>query len=316
MRNRWGPVFIFLAGQLLFSSLICGCQHKPLYKDTQVMLGTYVEVVSGDKAAGKIAFTEIKRIEALLSKYDPASEISRLNKLRVLTVSPETLYIIEKAKYFWEESLGAFDITVGPLLDLWGFPDKRYRLPDNSEIEEALKLVGSDKIIIDKEKNVVELKIPAMKLDLGAIAKGYAVDCAIKRLKESGIKNCLINAGGDIYCLGDKYGEPWKVAVQDPRKPGLLDNLELKDAAVATSGDYAQYFIKDNKRYSHILNPKTGYPASSGVASVTVIARDCLTSDALATAIFVLGKERGEALAKKFPEVKVKIIEERNLSHN
>jgi thiamine biosynthesis lipoprotein len=158
---------------------------------------------------------------------------------------------------------------------------------------------------------MVELKIPGMKLDLGAIAKGYAVDCAIKRLKGQGIKSCLISAGGQIYCLGTNSGKPWRVAVKDPRNPGLLEKLELKDAAVATSGDYAQYFIKDNKRYSHIMNPKTGCPSESGVASVTVIAPDGLTADALSTAIFVLGKEKGQALANRFPGVKVKIIEER-----
>jgi thiamine biosynthesis lipoprotein len=274
------------------------------------MLGTYVEVVSGERSAGKIAFSEIKRIEKLLSKYDPASELSELNNSGRLKVNPDTLYIIERAKYFWEKSDGAFDITVAPLMDLWGFTDKKYRKPTQTEVERVLGVVGSDKIIIDKEKSVVELKIPAMKLDLGAIAKGYAVDCAIKRIKGNGIKNCLINAGGDIYCLGDSYGVPWKVAVQDPRKSGLLDNLELKDAAVATSGDYAQYFIKDNKRYSHIMNPRTGYPSDSGVVSVTVIAPDCLTADALATAIFVLGKEKGEALALGFTGVRVKIIDE------
>jgi thiamine biosynthesis lipoprotein len=310
MSNRFSPGPLILFGGLFLLNLISGCGQKPLYSDTRVMLGTYVEVVCEDKSAAPLAFAEIKRIEGLLSKYNPDSEISRLNNLGRLAVNPGTFYIIERAKYFWEASSGAFDITVAPLMDLWGFTDKKYRRPGNLEIEGILRLIGSDKIILDKNKNVVELKIPGMKLDLGAIAKGYAVDCAIKRLREAGIKNCLINAGGQIYCLGTKSGKPWKVAIKDPRSPGLLDKLELEDTAVATSGDYMQYFTKGKTRYSHIMDPRRGYPADSGVASVTVIAPDGLTADALSTAIFVLGKEKGLELAAKFPKVTVKIITE------
>jgi len=286
-----------------------GCQKAPLYRNTRVMLGTFVEVVSDESSASEIVFSEIKRIEGLLNKYDPQSEISRLNRYGSLAVSPETLYIIEKAKYFWQASSGAFDITVGPLLDLWGFSDKKYRKPTQAEVNRALRLVGSDKIILDKNNNSVKLKLPGMKLDLGAIAKGYAVDCAVKRLRGQGIKNCLINAGGDIYCLGDNSGKPWRVAVQDPRKRGPLGNLKLENVAVATSGDYAQYFIKDKRRYSHIINPKTGYPADSGVTSATAVASDCLTSDALVTIIVVLGKQGAEKLLDQFPDVKTWIIE-------
>ncbi len=288
--------------------LLCGCQGRQLYKDSRVMMGTFVEVTSPDARATGIVFLEVKRIENLLSKYQEDSEVSRLNKAGKLTVSPDTLYIIERAKEFWQATDGAFDITVAPLVELWGFTDKKYCLPRGEEIKNTLKLVGSDKIILHPENNMIEFKTLGMKIDLGAIAKGYAVDCAIKKLKKAGVKSCLINAGGQIHCLGDKLGQPWKVAIQDPCKQGFIGYLELKDKAVATSGDYEQYFIKDNKRYAHIFNPKTGYPAESNVISVTVIAPDGLTADTLATSIFVLGKEKGLELAKKFPNVEVKII--------
>ena len=155
---------------------------------------------------------------------------------------------------------------------------------------------------------MVKFKVLGAKIDLGAIAKGFAVDCAIRKLKEQGISSCLINAGGDIYCLGDKSGKPWKVALQNPRQSGLLDHLKLKDRAVATSGDYQQFFIKGSKRYSHILDPRTGYPADRGVISSTVVAPDCLTADALATAIFVIGKDKGSLLAQKFKDVELIVI--------
>ncbi len=294
---------------LILPSVICGCQSRQLYKDNRVMMGTFVEVVSADKRAGGIVFEEISRIDGLLSKYKEASDVSRLNKDGSLAVSPDTFYIIEKAKEFCQVTEGAFDVTVAPLVDLWGFTDKKYSIPAEEKIKEALALVGSDKIILHNNDNVIEFKTSGMKIDLGAIAKGYAVDCAVKKLKEAGIKSCLVNAGGQVYALGDKFGRPWAVAVRDPRKEGFVDRLELKNRAVATSGDYEQYFFKDNKRYAHILDPRTGYPVDSGVASVTVTAPDGLTADALSTAIFVLGKEKGAALARSFTGVEVRIIE-------
>ena len=331
-------------------SVLYGCQSPHLYKDIQVMMGTFVEVVSPYKEAPSIVFDEIKRVENLLSKYKEDSDVAKLNKLGELKVSPDTFYVLQKAKEFWQASDGEFDITVGPLMDLWGFTDKKYRLPKKEEIEKTLKVVGFDKIIFNLvvqesikhfpiplrkslkaiadhayggsrqrregdflDDNVVKFKLSGMKIDLGGIAKGYAVDCAVKRLKEHGIKSCLINAGGQIYCLGDKFGKPWNIAVRGPRNKGFWGYLKLKDKAVATSGDYEQYFLKGNKRYSHILNPKTGYPANSGVISVTVIAPNGLTADALTTSIFVLGKDKGSTLAKKFTDVKVEIIEEKDV---
>jgi len=247
-----------------------------------------------------------------LSKYDPESEVFRLNESGKLAVSPETFLLLVKAREFWVLTSGAFDVTVAPLMDIWGFSDKKYRLPADEEINRAKKAVGSDKILLNAGDFMVEFSAPGMKIDLGAIAKGYAVDCAVRKLKEKGIKNCLINAGGDIYCLGAKNGRPWKVAIKNPREPGVVEYLDLQDKAVATSGDYEQYFTAGDKRFPHIFDPKTGYPADSGVISVTVIANDCLSADALATSIFVLGKDSALELAKKFPDTEVKILEEKD----
>jgi thiamine biosynthesis lipoprotein len=290
---------------------ICGCQGQQLYKASRIMMGTTVEVISPDKRASGIVFSEIKRIEDLLSKYKPDSEVSRLNTTGRLKASADTFYVINKAKEFYKASAGAFDITVEPLIELWGFRDKKYRLPKEEEVKKILGRIGSDKIILHSKNNVVEFSLPGVKIDLGAIAKGYAVDCAIKKIKAAGLTSCLINAGGQVHCLGDRFGKPWRVAIQDPRRKYFSGYLDLRNKAVATSGDYEQYFIKEKKRYAHIFNPETGYPAESGVISVTVIAPDGLTADALATAIFVLGKEKGEALVKKFAGVEAKIIEEK-----
>lgn len=316
-----GPLNIIALSTICYllstAVLLGGCQDRTLYKDTELLMGTFVEVSSPDRKAAGIVFAEIKRIEELLSKYKPESEISQLNRAGKLKVSPETFFILEKAKVFWQASGGAFDITVSPLVDLWGFTDKKNSVPSEEEVKSALKLVGSDKIIFNKADNVIEFGVYGMKVDLGGIAKGYAVDCAVKKLKELGIESCLINAGGQVYCLGDKFGRPWNVAVRNPRNNNeIVASLQITDMAVATSGDYEQYFMHGNKRYSHILNPKTGYPADTNVISATVIAPEGASADALATAALVLGKEKTGALTKQFPGVKIKVIEEKDVLYN
>lgn len=309
------PGILLAAGYLLAVTGLCGCQNKTLYRDTQVAMGTFVEVISPDKNAAAIAFGEIKRLEGLLSKYNQDSEIARLNKLGELKVSPDTFYILQKSKQFWRLSNGAFDVTVGPLVDLWGFTDKKYNLPEKNVLRKNLILVGCDKIIFNIDDNVIKFKLSGMKIDLGAFAKGYAIDCAVKKLKESGVKSCLINAGGQVYCLGGNFDKPWRVAIRSPRGKDFVDYLELRDQSVATSGDYEQYFIKGNKRYCHIFNPKTGFPVDSNIESVTVVAPSALTADALSTSIFVLGKEKGMELANKFIGVKVAVIEGKDVQN-
>ncbi|MDD2928019.1 MAG: FAD:protein FMN transferase [Candidatus Omnitrophica bacterium] len=291
-------------------------QDKSLYRARYLMMGTYLEVISPDPKAGKIVFDEFRRIENLLSKYDSGSEIAQLNRAGYLKVSPETFYVIKKSQEFWSASQGAFDITTGVLVDLWGFGDRQYRVPKKEELEKALELTGSDKIILQERESVVQFKLSGMKLDLGGIAKGYALDCAVRKLKESGIKSCLINTGGQVYCLGERFAKPWRIALKAAQSNAITGYLELKNRCVATSGGYEQYFSQDKKRYPHILNPQTGYPADSRIISVTVIARDGLTADALATAIFVLGKDKGEALARQFDNVRVNIIEDTRVQNN
>ncbi|MBM3249567.1 MAG: FAD:protein FMN transferase [Candidatus Omnitrophica bacterium] len=292
----------------LLSRALFGCQEREFYTDKRVMMGTFIEVTSQDRRAGQIVFSEFGRIENLLSKYKAESEVSRLNRLGELAVSPETFFVIGKAKEFWQKSGGAFDITVGPLDDLWGFTQKDYRLPQEAEVRKTLKRIGSDKIVLNSAANVVKFSLPGMKIDLGAIAKGYALDCAVKRLRENNITSCLISAGGQVYCLGEKSGRPWRVGIKGPENSGMAGYLDLKDKCVSTSADYEQYFKEGGKVYGHIFDPRTGYPADKGIASVSVVSPDGLTADALSSAIFILGEEKGLELAKKLNISEVRII--------
>jgi len=277
-------------------------KRAQLYRNNQLLMGTFWEVTSPNKEASVIVFSEAKRIENLLSKYIPESEISRLNRTGKLKVSADTFYIIKKSKEFWQETKGAFDISVTPLVELWGFSDQKYKVPGETLIKETLKLVGSDKIILHENDNVVEFKLPGMKIDLGGIAKGFALDCAVVKLKQNNISSCLINAGGQVYALGKGPEGSWRIAIQNPRKKQFSKIIELKDKSISTSGDYEQFFLNNGRRYCHIINPITGYPADSGIFSVTAISNSGLAADALSTAAFILGGKGLEMLKKKFPE--------------
>ena len=156
---------------------------------------------------------------------------------------------------------------------------------------------------------MVEFQNPGMQIDLGAIAKGFALDCAAKKLKENGINSCLVNAGGQIYALGNKSGQPWKVGIRGKNKSEIIGLLELKDQSASTSGNYEQFFFKNGRRYCHIIDPRTGYPVEHRVTSITVISERGLDADALSTTLFVLNQEEGEKLLKKFPKTSAKFYQ-------
>ncbi|MFH1656008.1 MAG: FAD:protein FMN transferase [Candidatus Omnitrophota bacterium] len=313
MKSLKNIYFVTFASFIFFISL--GCSQQAYYKDSRFLMGTLIEITCPDQQAMEIAFDEIKRIDGLLSKFNPESEVSRLNAAGKLQVGPDLLYVLKKAKEFYLSSNGAFDVTVGPLVDIWKAAIKNNNLPSDEEIQKAKVLVGFDKVFIDKSDSTVTFLKKGLEIDLGAIAKGYAVDRAIKKVLDFGIKTCLIDAGGDMYCLGKNRDEPWQVGIQHPRnKNDLIDVVRVENKAVATSGDYEQMFILKDEPYSHIINPQTGYPADTGVVSVTVIAPYCLNADALATAIFALGKEKGKVLANYYDDIEAIIYTEEEIS--
>lgn len=301
-----------IVGILCCCAMLCGCQKgRVLYRDRQVVMGALVQITSPDERAAKIAFDEMKRIEALFSKDSASSELNRLNQAGRLKVSPDFLYVTRKAREFWILSNGEFDITVGRLMRAWGINDKNYRRPSNEELKSALMLTGMDKVAIDDKNSEVRFTMSGVEIDFGALAKGYAVDSAIKKLKYAGVKSVLINAGGDIYCMGANRNLIWRVAVQDPRGSAKKTTLQLSDKAVATVSDYEQSFSLDNKAYCSIINPKTGMPADSGLSGVSVIANDCLSADASAVSIFLLGRQKGMEFIRKVPGASAAVIDER-----
>ncbi|MCH8314240.1 MAG: FAD:protein FMN transferase [Nitrospinae bacterium] len=268
-------------------------------------MGTLVEITvrepDQEKAQLAIssAFDEMRRLEKLMSTHLADSEISRLNAIAggksSLAVSPEVLEVILRGIHWGNKSGGALDISIGPVSNLWQFDDENPSIPDSQRLAQAVPLVNFREIEINKSN--VRLEQPGMSLQLGAIAKGYAVDKAMAVLQNNGIRHALINAGGDLKVMGQrKDGQPWSIGLQHPRQPEkLIASFALSDRAVATSGDYQKYFMKENTRYHHILDPANGMQAK-GVISATIVAKTVMDADALATAVFVLGPKKGMAL--------------------
>ncbi|OHB97301.1 MAG: hypothetical protein A2Z58_02770 [Planctomycetes bacterium RIFCSPHIGHO2_12_42_15] len=290
-----------------------------------MIMGTFAEVSiysSDEKTAGKAiegALDEMERMDRIMSNYKNDSELSKVNKKAAKSPVPcnaELLDVIEQSQYYSELSGGAFDITVSPIVALWGFFSEKGHVPPDKEIERLLPAVSYKNIVIDRGNNpkkpgTVFLKNMKTQIDLGAIGKGYAVDKALEIIRKCGIDNGCINLGGNIYVLGTPFGKnAWKIGVQHPRDGNeILGYLELENEATATSGDYERFFEFKGKRYSHIINPQTGRPVSGTIAT-TIVAPTGTAVDALSTIVFVLGHEKGMELIKKIPNADAMIAYE------
>lgn len=285
---------------------ITGCEQR--VKKTQFLFGTVVDVTviaktKSDRSAIDMALSAMKDIDDKVSIYNVHSEISNVNQnagLSEVKVSDDTFNILERAYKLSQLTDGAFDVSIGSIVSLWGFGTTKNKIPSDNEIAEKLPLINYEKIILDHTNKTVKLADKGMKVDLGAIAVGYAVDKAVNVLKEKGVKNALVNGGGEIYAFGSPPKKSaWRVGIQHPRKPNaILGTIDLKDKAISTSGDYESYFEVNGKRYCHILNPKTGKPVEN-IMSVTVVADNTTDADALSTAIMVMGEKEGMRLAKR-----------------
>ncbi len=277
------------------------------FEYTEVHMGTKFRMViyaAGETTASKgakAAFARIKQLDGIMSDYKPASELMQLCKKAggpPVRISDELFFVLDKAQELAKRSDGAFDVTVGPIVRLWRFARKAQRLPDPDELKAALPLVGYEKMILDPKSKSVRLTKEKMQLDLGGIAKGYAGDEAVRVLREQGLTRVLVAAGGDIVVGDAPPGEKgWKVGIMplnDPEKKPTR-SLVMSNSAVSTSGDAEQYVEIEGKRYSHIVDPKTGV-GLLGPFSVTVTARRGVDSDRLTKAVAVMGPEKGLAL--------------------
>ncbi|HEY6560299.1 MAG TPA: FAD:protein FMN transferase [Polyangiaceae bacterium] len=290
-------------------------------------MGTRVQVITYttpalDEAATRAvverAYAEMRVLEERMSEWRDDSEVSRINQRagKAVVVSKDTFDVIKKGMWAGWISHGTFDITFGPLGDLWKFGDAAEadpRPPSRAQVEARKALVDFRQVRLDNVTHGVTIP-KGNKLGLGGIAKGFIVDRAAEVLRKGGLTSFLVQAGGDLYGAGKKPdGSLWVSGIQDPRgKTGsFFATLELTDHAFSTAGDYARAFIKDGKRYHHILDPRTGYPADA-CRSVTIWAKDALTADAVDDGVFILGPERGMEIVEALPDVGAVIVDKHN----
>lgn len=249
----------------------------------------------------------LDRINRSMSTYDPTSELSRFNQQRTtdwVAASPDLLTVLDAALKVGRKSEGAFDITIGPLVNLWGFgPEFRSdQIPDKMAINRLRQQSGQDKLLLDHAKGSIRKRHPDIYIDLSAIAKGYAVDQIAQLFLSSGIEHFMIEIGGEVRAHGNnQQGSAWRIGIEKPlpHAQAVHKVLLVDNTALATSGDYRNFFEYDGKHYSHLIDPNSGWPIQSQLISVTVLASQCMEADAWATALTVLGHERGLSLAEK-----------------
>ncbi len=305
---------ILLLLGLLVLSLLQACDRGPQrVSRSRLLMGTVVEITAfGDQqkvleTAVSEAFEAMERVDGLMSANRPDSDVSRLNAASgAFEVTAETADVLALGQHVAVVSGGAFDMTLGRLKKLWGIEDANPRIPSAADMSAALVGIGPQALKIEGLR--IRKQTPTLQVDLGGIAKGFAIDQAIEVLRRFGVTHASVNAGGDIRLLGDHQGRPWRIGIQHPRNPqALLATLELDQVAVVTSGDYERFFERDGVRYHHLFDPHTGRPAAL-CQSVTVVAASATEADALATAAFVLGPEAGLRFIEAWPQAEALLV--------
>jgi thiamine biosynthesis lipoprotein len=287
---------------------------------TDVQIRVYTTDEAGATAAMEAALAEIARLEGLMTTWRPDSDISRVNRaagMAPVVVAPETRECVARALEFSRLSGGAFDISYYALKGLWRFDeDLDPRLPPARVLGRRLGLIDYRQIRLDPAASSIYLERPGMAINLGGIGKGYAVDRATAVLRARGFPDAIVQAGGDLMLAGSQGGRPWTVGIRDPRGPreDYFAVAEVTNRAFSTAGDYERFFIKGGRRYHHIIDPRTGYPARAA-RSVTVWAPDATTADGLDDALLILGPERGLELVESLPDVGAVIVGADNRVH-
>ena len=301
----------FLLSALIALLLIGGCDHAPeVVKISGSKFGTsyHITIVADQPAPADLAEqidAALDVVDLSMSTYKSESELSLFNRLpatETVAASPELWTVLQTSRQVWQQSAGAFDPTVGPLVDLWGFGPQMTndRIPSDDEIAKALASIGYQYLVLNSDEQTISKALP-LRLDLSAVAKGYAVDQVADLLEMLALPDYLVEVGGEMRVSGlNPKGQPWRIAIETPDAMGQVDNIiALESAAIATSGDYRNYFEKDGKRYSHSIDPRTGRPIEHRLASVTVVADRCIDADAWATAFLVMGDEAALEIANQ-----------------
>jgi FAD:protein FMN transferase len=307
----------------------CGGTSSPapaahLVERSHIAMGTEVGLTAwtADDARAEAAFTavfgEFDRLDAVMSVWKDGSDVLRLNAAagdHAVPVGADTREVLRVARQVSEQTEGRFDVTFGVLSGLWKFDnqDKDDSVPDRREVLKRLPLINYRDVEVDDRAGTAYLRRKGMRVNLGGIGKGYAVDRSVAILRDSGLRDFMIQAGGDMYVAGRRGDRPWRLGIRDPRGPAdkSFAMLDLTDGTFSTSGDYERFFIKDGRRYHHILDLSVGEPARD-CRSVTLVAERAVIADALAKGVFILGPDAGMALIERTPGVQGVIVSARN----
>jgi thiamine biosynthesis lipoprotein len=317
--RRASAAAAFLAAALV---LLGGCSNTPEEPETRtkLILGTTVTIriyEGAEEAIFERAFDRVTEIEERMSTstadYQSTEllEVNRAAGENPVEVSEDTFYVVQRGLEYSRMTDGAFDITIGPLVDLWGIGTEYAAVPEEQEIDELLPKVDYTRVELDPEKRTIYLPEPGMGLDVGGIAKGYAAEEVARILREEGIEHALLDFGGNILAMGKKPdGSMWKIGIQNPQQQrgDFLGIVEDEAMTVVTSGDYERYFEKEEVRYHHIIDPRTGYPARTGLSSVTIVSEDSTEADALSTAAYVMGIEKGAKLIEELDGIEAAFV--------
>lgn len=308
--KRWGNLFFMVCWW------VSNTAYAEWFSREEAIMGTSVTVelwLDDPRQAAHLMDTvmrEMRRIDASMSPYIASSELSQLNAkaaTRAVAVSKELFDIVERSTYYSEVSDGAFDITFASVGHRY---DYRHKVkPGDNEINQLLPLIDYHHLLLDRNARTIRYRRPGVVIDLGGIAKGYAVDRGYALLVDAGVKHAIVTAGGDSRILGDRRGRLWVVGIKNPRGEGHVIKLPVENMAVSTSGDYERYFESEGTRYHHIINPLTGKSAK-GLRSVTILGENATSTDAMSTTVFVLGIEKGLALVNKQQNMSAVIIDE------
>lgn len=309
---------------LLLGSLLAGCKKEiPVVTRTSFLLDTIVTITLydwRDAATMDKAMAEISRLEALLSVEKEGSDLDRLAKeagKAWVEIAPETQEVLTQAKEFYTLSGGYFDVTAGPLIDLWGIRDQESgHYPTDQERKQALSLTGNDDLLVEDGR--AYLARPGMKVNLGGIAKGYIADKVKQLLVSEGVEHAVMDLGRNILLIGGHpNGQDFSIGIQDPLAPQgtVLGKLEANGKSVVTSGTNERYFVYEGKRYHHVLDPFTGFPSDNGLAAVTILSDTSVQGDALSTTCLLLGLDKGLDLIESLPDVEALFILEDGTQH-
>ncbi|WP_197702659.1 FAD:protein FMN transferase [Sulfuricaulis limicola] len=285
------------------------------HQEARPLMGTVVSITVENGPADvrekvDAAYREMTRLSDMMNHYDPGSVVSEINRQagkRPVKVPPELMEVLVMARRVSARTDGAFDITVGAFKG-WRFNPENPAMPSAQELAAALPLVDYRNVLLDENNRTVLLRRPGMRIDLGGIAKLYILNAGMQALRRHGIEQAMLNGGGDVAVTGTRDGRPWRIGIRHPRRAGeLLAAVELTRGWVVTSGDYERYFIRDGRRYHHILDPRTGYPVA-GPQQVTLVGEDLSNLNGFSSAIMVLGEEKGRALLGRLGGVQGLIV--------